>query len=300
MMGRRYWSATLVATSLWSATLLGPPAAAAVFLIDSFNPGLGLLLVAVGFDPVADRLYIYRDFHQSIHRFTRTGAADGTIPRPGISSDDFDLDFTPEGLNIGGMDVPANTLLVMSGDDSPETLRGLNKTTGVVLTTRNLPSTSAVGGSYHAERNTFFTVDFSGSDLVREINPSTGGQLNSFSPQAPARFDVFYGDVEVLAATGNLFLRNAPPAGRNRVSRPGGQPPGRSGDRDPAGRNPQAAGLNRTSPAIPYRGVNSLPWRATQGRPMVSQRRRWPGPSQVVCSDLYCVLPSNAATSHAE
>ena len=38
--------------------------------------------------------------------------------------------------------------------------------------------------------------------------------------------------------------------------------------------------------------VNGRPWRATQGRPMVSQRRTWPGPSQVVCPDLYAVLPS--------
>ena len=66
---------------------------------------------------------------------------------------------------------------------------------------------STVGGTYHAGRDTLFMIDWS-SDVIREVNPATGAVLATF-PVAPAgspAFDIFYGDLDVDLATGNLLL----------------------------------------------------------------------------------------------
>ena len=182
-------------------------ASAQVSLVGSFNPGLGQLC-DIGFDPLSGNNYIYPCFDTNISEFTSTGALVNSIPRPGVSSNDFGLDFAPESINIDGTIVPSNTLLVINGDDSPETLRGLDKTDGTVLAMLNLPSASAVGGAYSGIRDSLFTIDFTGSDLIREIDTSNGSQLNSF-PSQPAgspTFDIFFGDLDVNQASGNLFL----------------------------------------------------------------------------------------------
>ena len=162
----------------------------------------------MGFDPISGNVFVYPDFDTVIYEFTPAGAEVlPTIPRPGNSSNDFDLDFLPEATTIGGVSVPANSLLVLNGDDSPDKLHAINKDTGTVLATVNIAAAGLhVGGSYHQGRQSLFIVNT--ADTISEINPATGAVLNSFpvAPTGSPAFGVNFGDVEVNQTTGNLFV----------------------------------------------------------------------------------------------
>lgn len=197
--------------------LLAPGAVgvqAAPSFISSFNPNNIGDLVGIGFDPASGNVFVYPSFGASIHEFTPAGVQVNTIPRPGATSDDFDLDVSRSPVNIGGTVVPANTLLVINGDDlGSERLYGLNKNTGAILAAVNLPTTSTVGGSYSDARGTLFAVNHD-SNLIQEVNLATGASLNGNGlpfarpafPFGNPGFDVFFGDVEVSAGNGNLFI----------------------------------------------------------------------------------------------
>ena len=87
------------------------------------------------------------------------------IPRPGNSSNDFDLDFLPEATTIGATSVPANSLLVINGDDSPDTIGALQKGDGTVLATVNIAASGLhVGGSYRQGRQSLF-CEYGGHDF---------------------------------------------------------------------------------------------------------------------------------------
>jgi uncharacterized repeat protein (TIGR01451 family) len=177
------------------------------FEATGFCPGLGTL-VGMGFDPVSGNVFVYPDFDTVIHEFTPTGAEVlPTIPRAGNSSNDFDLDFLPAAATIGGVSVPANTLLVINGDDSPDKLHAINKDTGTLLATVNIAASGLhVGGSYHQGRQSLFIVNT--ADTISEINPATGAVLNSFpvAPTGSPAFGVNFGDVEMNQTSGNLFV----------------------------------------------------------------------------------------------
>lgn len=194
---------------LVTATTLGPAQRTSAYppLLGSFDPDLGTL-VGIGFDDVADTVFIYPDFDASIHEYMTNGTPVDTIPRPGASSNDFDLDFAPEAMNVGGTAVAANTLLVSNGETDPETLFALDKDDGTVLDSQTLPiSGQTTGASYHAARDSLFATDWS-NDLVVEIDPSDGTSLNSFAvaPAGSPAFDLFFSDVEVEPSSGNLLL----------------------------------------------------------------------------------------------
>jgi hypothetical protein len=70
-----------------------------------------------------------------------------------------------------------------------------------------LPLGNPVGGAFHPGRGTLFVVEW-GSDTILEVELDTGSTLATF-PVRPAGspvFDVFYGDVSVDPASGNLLL----------------------------------------------------------------------------------------------
>jgi hypothetical protein len=182
------------------------PARAAIILIDSFNPAGVTELAGIGYDHVAERLYLYASGDDEILRYTRTGTADGSIPRPGNSSNDFDLDFTTAATNLGGTAVAADTLLVGNGDSAGIPAYALNKTTGAILASVNLSGT-LVGLSWNTVGNTLLQTDWT-SDLLRIRDPGTGGQLTSFpvQPGGSPPFDVFFGDADVLRASGDIYV----------------------------------------------------------------------------------------------
>lgn len=194
-------SAALVAALVTSVSF--PVLAAPV--LDS-QLAIGGSIDSIGYDSVTGNLYVHLERNADIRVISQAGVQQFTISAPGSTSNDFDLDFAESTVSVGGTSVAANSLLVFNGDDGPETLRALDKNTGAILASVALPSGSLVGGAHHAVRGSVFTVDFIGNDLVREINPSTGVQSNSFSPQVPVSFNVDYGDIDVYSPTGNLFI----------------------------------------------------------------------------------------------
>ena len=177
------------------------------FVIDSFSAGGQQIAVAI--DPTSGYLFSYNSFNTVINEITQGGAFVSSIPRPGVSANDFGLDFIPEPVNVGDTTVAPNTLLAFDGDNFPDAVFAINNATGVVISSQILPiDANLVGGTYHAARDTIFTVDFTGTDLIREINPANGAELNSFpaSPGGAPAFDVFFGGIDVIEASGNLLV----------------------------------------------------------------------------------------------
>src|SRR5262249_28504251 len=144
------------------------------------------------FDPASGNLFLYGTLDGFIHEYT----PDGTevlprIPTPASPSSGFDLDFAPEAFSVGGTLVPAGTLLAVAS--TGKTLYAVNKNDGTVLASVVLALPDApVGGSYDAQRHSFFVVDFSS---VYEVNPATGTVLQSF-PFQPAGSPPFAGATE--------------------------------------------------------------------------------------------------------
>jgi hypothetical protein len=171
-------------------------------------------LIGLAFDPESGNVFAYPRGSLNIVSFTPTGTQVGVIQHPGIFSSDFDMDFTPEAVNVGGIFVPAGTLLAVNGDDSPDQLYALDKTTGTILASVALASPQGdqeqVGIAYHAGRHTVFVVD-DVTDQIREIDPSTGAQLNRFpvQPAGSPAFGEVFGDLEVDSATGNLLVASS-------------------------------------------------------------------------------------------
>lgn len=196
----------ITTTTALSLGVIGVHKAAAISFQDSFDPGLGGL-VAVVFDPVSDNVFIYDDFATNTNRYTRTGTSVSSIPNPGIASNDIDLDFAPSSINIGGNTVPTNTLLVLNSESSSaETLFGVEKSNGNILASQTLVANQMVGGAWSQARGTFFGVDWQ-ADVVREYDLASGTELNSFTVDPNSSgFDIFFGDLEVNQASGNLFL----------------------------------------------------------------------------------------------
>ncbi|MFP5352832.1 MAG: hypothetical protein ACLGIB_09750 [Actinomycetota bacterium] len=180
-----------------------PTPATSSQLVSSFDSGLGTL-VAVGFDSRSSSVLVYAAFGDSIREFSTTGQPLATIPRPGQSSNDFDIDVTEVAVTVGQGSVPAGGLIVTNGEVDPQKLFGVDRA-GTVLGQLDLTGT-LVGGSYHATRNSMFVVDWT-ADVLRELDPSTGSVLNEFPvmPYGSPTFDVFYGDVSVSPG-GNLFV----------------------------------------------------------------------------------------------
>jgi hypothetical protein len=188
---------------------LGAAAQAQVTLIERHNTGIGLNLIGIAHDPDAGQLYVYRHVQAVIRVLTTDGVQIATLPRPGVASSDFDLNFASEPVDFGSAIVPAGTLLVVNGYDNPNRVYALDPLTGAVLASQSIPNSgfggpfTAVGGSYHPGRNTFFASDYR-QNAVAEVNLATGTIVASFI--VPGGFDTFYGDVDVNPTTGNLLL----------------------------------------------------------------------------------------------
>ena len=130
-----------------------------------------------------------------------------TFPTPGNSSNDFDIEFSFAPLTINGVTVPAETLLVFNGDDSPEQLYALDVSTATptLLTQVGLDSFSLVGGAQIPGANRVATIQFTSADTVISHDADTGVTVAEFPP-GPQPFDIFYGDVDIAEDTGNLVI----------------------------------------------------------------------------------------------
>ena len=193
------------------------PAHAQISVLGSFNAGLGGL-EGVGYDPFADRVWAYGG-GTTISRFTPGGMPQGSVPNPGESANDVDIEITPTPMTLAGEPLPAGTLLFINGEINAAEVYAIDKASGTLLATLNTAfgNDHVVGGAYHPGRGTLFLVQdnvtASGApNRVAEINPLTGAVINSFS--LSGLFDVNFGDLDVGVASGNLFLVSSVEDGR--------------------------------------------------------------------------------------
>lgn len=178
-------------------------------LVSSFDSGRGQL-VAIARDPQSGNLYVHDDFSAVINVFTAAGVqTTDSITRPGTSSNDIDIDVLNVPATLGTTALPAGTVLVFNGETTPGTIYGIDPATGIVVDSLTVQSPSQpVGGAHHPQRGTFYAVHWS-VDQIEEIDMTTGAVLNTFpvaAPGAPTPWDVFYGDIDVNAVTGNLYV----------------------------------------------------------------------------------------------
>ena len=199
----------LFATVFALTIAAAPSLRADLALLNQFSPGLGQL-VSVGFDPSDETVWIYGNFDADLRQYSATGEFLSSIPRPGESANDVDLEFAPEVLNLAGTSLPKDTLLFIDGETDVAEIYAVDKTTGDVLATlvTAFGTDHVVGGAYHPERDTFFLVQdrvpgVDDENRIAEIDPVTGDVLNTF--QITDLFDVNFGDIEV-GANGNLFV----------------------------------------------------------------------------------------------
>jgi len=177
-------------------------------VLSSFSPGIGGL-EALGYDPVADRVWVYSG-GTTLSHFSSAGDSRVILPSPGGSANDVDIEITPLAMTFAGMVLPAGTPLFINGEVDVAEVYALDKSSGAVMATlvTAFGSSHVVGGAYHPGRGTLFLVqDQLGgakANYVAEIDPSSGSVLNEFS--VASHFNVNFGDLDVGVASGNLFL----------------------------------------------------------------------------------------------
>jgi outer membrane protein assembly factor BamB len=157
------------------------------------------------------RIWVYGGGERDLHSYTDSGTFLASYEAPGENANDVDLEVAAESLVVAGVVVPAGTLLFVNGETGPAEIYALDATTGTVLATLSTAFGvgHVVGGGYHPGRRTFFLVQDNQppapqANLVAEIDLSSGQVLNTFS--LAGTFSVYYGDLEVCAATGNLLI----------------------------------------------------------------------------------------------
>ncbi|CAG0952047.1 hypothetical protein PHYC_00251 [Phycisphaerales bacterium] len=180
----------------------------------SFNSGLSP--VGLAYDQTSDTVWIYPSFSATIHHFSSSGAALGTVPRPGGSANDADLAVPTVGMSLNGTPIPAGTLLFIDGESGVAEIYAINPATGGVIASLNTSFgvSHVVGGAYHPGRETIFLVQDrvpGGSDAnrVAEINPASGAVLNTWVITAVRpTFTVNFGDLDI-AGNGNLLVASS-------------------------------------------------------------------------------------------
>jgi hypothetical protein len=201
--------------ALLALGLVGGLAAVAsgqIELLGSFNPAEGAGMNAIGFNPDRDEVFVHFNHDASVHVYDRSGVFLRAFAKPsGNAGNDGDLEFADEAVDIGGTIVPADALLVIENDNEPPRIVAADAVTGAVLAEQAFPANEVgqwTGGSYHHGRDTFFCSDWS-ADVVQEVDAGDGTVLGALpiNPEgSPGGFDFFYSDVEVLRATGTLYL----------------------------------------------------------------------------------------------
>ncbi len=211
MPRQRYLCTLIFALALTATVGWTSPAPAQTVTLSTFNPSEIGDLCGIGFDAAGGTVWVYSCSNPDIHSYTTDGTFLTAIPRPGESANDVDLEIAPEALTLGTTAVPAGTLLLINGEAGTADIYAVDTDTGDVIASLDTAFgiSHVVGGAYHPIRDTFFLVQdnvpgVDDENRVAEIDPVNGAVLGTF--QVTDYFSVFYGDIEVSASTGNLFL----------------------------------------------------------------------------------------------
>ncbi len=174
-------------------------------LLDTLDPvDLGSI-VGIAIQPDTGNLVVYGEFGgTTMLVLDQAGSSVGTIASPGANSNDYDLDYAENGMTISGVNVPAGSLLVFNGDDSPEVMYAVDAAGNVIAST-TLASNSLVGGAHIPGTNNVATIDFQNNDLIRILNANDGQETGFFSA-GPPPFDIFYGDLDISTTTNEITV----------------------------------------------------------------------------------------------
>lgn len=189
----------------------GSPVWAQLTVIGQFNPSNAGSLCGAAFDHTTGRVWVYQCSGADVQCYTSDGVFECTVPRPGESANDVDIDIAPETLMLGTTRIPEGTLLFFNGESGVAEIYAVAPDTGLVLgsLTTEFGVSHVVGGAYHPRCDTFFLVQDNvpgteDENRVAEVDPGTGAVLSTF--QVTGTFNVSFGDIEVSIATGNLYL----------------------------------------------------------------------------------------------
>ncbi|MEQ8847290.1 SdrD B-like domain-containing protein [Botrimarina sp.] len=180
-------------------------------LVTGLNDQLGIAV-----DPDSGNVLLLSRDESIIREVDANGRTVRTIPRPteptsgtGISAL-TGLDVASAPVSIGGVIVPAGTLLMSYGDDAPPQVLALDRSTGQELAGvafDDLPR-GQPGVAHHPGRGTLFIM--SSDNRLYEVDPSDGSLVNSFGLNGVGSPTVvslnIVGGVEVNEATGNLYV----------------------------------------------------------------------------------------------
>lgn len=173
----------------------------------------GESLCGVGFDHVAELVWVMPCFGSSLLSYSRAGTPGPTVAVGGEAPNDGDVDVAPVGFTLGQTAMTAGTLLHVNGETGVAEIYALDGSGQAQAPLASLVTafgnSHVVGGAYHAARGTFFLVQdrvpsAPDANVIAEIDAQTGATLNSFST-LPS-LDVNYGDLDVCQSSGNLFV----------------------------------------------------------------------------------------------
>jgi RHS repeat-associated protein len=183
-------------------------------LLDIIRPEVSRM-VGLAIDP-SDGTLIYHPRNARLpgniplfRRHSRNGQTQlSEIPQPGSTVLVSGIDFTTAALNVGGIVVPAGSLLFINAEAAPPTLYALDAADGTVLATVDLPTvgTNQVGIAFHPGRGTVYVAGQ--NRIITEIDASDGTTLQSFNvrPSGSQFFSLTWGGLDVVGATGNLLI----------------------------------------------------------------------------------------------
>jgi hypothetical protein len=192
------------------SALAGVPGGGGLTLESTFNPDEGGAMNSIGYDTIADEVFVHFNSSTVIHVYTPGGLFLRTIPKPFAGGNDDDMEFANVPVNIGGTVVAAGSLLIFENENDPPRITAVNPLDGTVLAEQAFSFSEIgqwTGGAYSLARDTFFAADWS-ADQIQELDGETGAILNSFPirPAGSPAWDFFYSDLDVLDADGNLYL----------------------------------------------------------------------------------------------
>jgi len=194
------------------------PSAAQITVLDSFNPSNSGGLCSLSLDGTTGNVWVYDCSGSMVDGYASDGTFLASVPRPGESANDVDIDFAPEELTLNETLVPEGSMLFINGESGPAEIYAIDVSSGNPLDTlvAEFGVSHVVGGGYDAIRDLLVLVQDripSGTDANRiaEVDPVTGEVLNTF--QTVPDYDVNFGDLDVSTVTGNYFVVSSIEAG---------------------------------------------------------------------------------------
>ena len=200
------------------AALCFAPLCAQLTILTQFNPSNTGGLCGIAYNSPAGEIMVIGCNASTIDRYAEDGTFLSSASMVGGIADDVDIDMSPTDLMMNGTFVAQGQLLLENGESGVSEIYAIDEVTNEVIDTlvTGFGNSHVVGGSYHAQRGTFFLVQDNvpggfEANRIAEIDATTGDTVHTFSVQP--YFDVNYGDLDISPISGNLFVVSSSDAG---------------------------------------------------------------------------------------